>query len=100
MTDPVRDPVSVFRSVAAAQERCFWLDGGGAREWSGRRSLVGWLSPEDVSLSYDAAAGVVTRHASGRSVAVGDDPFAVLESPLVVRVPPAPANSPVPPTTV
>ena len=42
-------------TVAAAHPRCFWLDGGGAREWSGRRSLVGWLDDDDVSLTYDAA---------------------------------------------
>jgi len=76
------DPVSFFRDVAAAHPRCFWLDGGGAREWSGRRSLVGWLSADDVSLTYDASTGLVTRHAGGRAEAVGDDPFAVLEAEL------------------
>ena len=30
--------VDAFRAAAAAHQRCFWLDGGGAREWSGRRS--------------------------------------------------------------
>lgn len=59
--------------------RCFWLDGGGARDWSGRRSLVGWLDPDDVSLTYDAARREVTRHAGGRAEVVGDDVFAVLE---------------------
>jgi para-aminobenzoate synthetase len=76
------DPAAVFRDVAASYPRCFWLDGGGAREWSGRRSLVGWLSPEDVSLTYDAGSRLVTRHAGGRAEAVGDDPFAVLEAEL------------------
>jgi para-aminobenzoate synthetase len=76
------DPVSVFRSTAAAYPRCFWLDGGGARAWSGRRSLVGWLTPDDVSLTYDAGARLVTRHAGGRAEVVGDDPFAVLEAEL------------------
>ena len=28
-------PSPFFRDVAAAHPRCFWLDGGGAREWSG-----------------------------------------------------------------
>lgn len=60
--------------------RCFWLDGGGARDWSGRRSLVGWLDPDDVSLTYDAARREVTRHAGGRAEVVGDDVFAVLEA--------------------
>jgi para-aminobenzoate synthetase len=76
------DPVSVFRSTAAAYPRCFWLDGGGAREWSGRRSLVGWLTTDDVSLTYDAGARLVTRHAGGRAEVVGDDVFAVLEAEL------------------
>ncbi|KQW47814.1 anthranilate synthase [Nocardioides sp. Root1257] len=75
-------PVEAFRSVAAAHERCFWLDGGGAREWSGRRSLVGWLEPDDVSLTYDAATRLVTRHAGGRAEVVGHDVFAVLEAEL------------------
>jgi para-aminobenzoate synthetase len=78
----VTDPVPLFRSVAAAHDRCFWLDGGGARAWSGRRSVVGWLSPEDVSLTYDASARLVTRHTGGRSTVVGDDVFAVLETEL------------------
>ena len=73
------DPVGWFREVASTHPRCFWLDGGGAREWSGRRSLVGWLEPDDVSLTYDASRREVRRHAGGRSAVVGDDVFAVLE---------------------
>lgn len=76
------DPVASFRSVAAAHRRCFWLDGGGAREWSGRRSLIGWLDDDDVSLTYSAARREVTRHVGGRSVVVGSDVFAVLASEL------------------
>ncbi|MDF1604295.1 anthranilate synthase component I family protein [Nocardioides sp. YIM 152315] len=76
------DPVPVFRSVASSHARCFWLDGGGAREWSGRRSIVGWLEESDVSLTYDAAARVVTRHAGGRAEVVGDDVFDVLAAEL------------------
>lgn len=60
--------------------RSFWLDGGGARGWSGRRSLLGWLDDDDVSLTYDAARREVTRHAGGRAEVVGDDVFAVLEA--------------------
>ena len=71
--------------VAAAHPRCFWLDGGGAREWSGRRSMVGWLDDDDVSLTYDAARGEVTRHAAGRVEVVGDDVFAALEAELAAR---------------
>ena len=81
------DPVAFFGEVAAAQPRCFWLDGGGAREWSGRRSLVGWLEPDDVSVSYDASSGEVRRHVGEASEVVGDDVFAVLEAELAAGSP-------------
>jgi para-aminobenzoate synthetase len=61
-------------------ERWFWLDGGGSQEWSGRRSIVGRLGPDDVSLTYDRARGEVVEHPS-RTV-VGDDPFVVLQDRL------------------
>ena len=73
------DPASFFRDVAATHRRCFWLDGGGAREWSGRRSIIGWLEDDDVSLSWSAARREVREHVSGTSTVVGDDVFAVLE---------------------
>ncbi|MEQ4547567.1 MAG: hypothetical protein ABN484_07785, partial [Nocardioides kribbensis] len=76
------DPAAYFADVAATHPRCFWLDGGGARAWSGRRSLVGWLEPGDVSLSYSAARREVVRHVDGRAEVVGDDVFAVLEAEL------------------
>ncbi len=76
------DPVAFFTDVAARHPRCFWLDGGGAREWSGRRSIIGWLDDDDVSLTYSAARREVTRHQGGRATVVGDDIFAVLESEL------------------
>ncbi|WP_244930524.1 anthranilate synthase component I family protein [Nocardioides sp. W7] len=87
MTDPVTDPASSFAAVAAEHRRCFWLDGGGAREWSGRRSLLGWLADDDVSLTYSATTREVVRHASGRAEVVGDDPFAVLEAELAAGSP-------------
>nr|WP_218843070.1 anthranilate synthase component I family protein [Nocardioides marinus] len=62
--------------------RRFWLDGGGAREWSGRRSILGVLEHDDVSLTYSAARREVTRHASGSSEVVGDDVFEVLSREL------------------
>ena len=80
MTDPTHDPVERFVAMAAEHERCFWLDGGGARPWSGRRSILGWLDPDDVSLTYDAARGEVVRHRGGGSEVVGDDVFAALEA--------------------
>jgi para-aminobenzoate synthetase len=76
------DPVPFFRDVVAAHPRCFWLDGGGAREWSGRRSIIGWLDDDDVSLTYDAAREEVVRHGSGGSEVVGGDVFAALEAEL------------------
>ena len=81
------DPLAYFLEVAAAHPRCFWLDGGGAREWSGRRSMIGWLADDDVSLTYDAAGGEVTRHTGGRAVVVGADPFTVLETELAAGRP-------------
>jgi para-aminobenzoate synthetase len=77
MTD---DVVEVVREGFARSDRVFWLDGGGARDWSGRRSLVGVLADDDVSLTFDAARREVTRHQGGRSEVVGDDVFAVLEA--------------------
>jgi len=81
------DPVAHFREVAATHPRCFWLDGGGAREWSGRRSIIGWLDEDDVSLTYDAAARRVTRHRAGHAEVVGDDVFAALEQELAAGDP-------------
>ena len=77
MIDPVLEAWQ--RSTAP---RRFWLDGGGAREWSGRRSILGVLEHDDVSLTYSAARREVTRHASGRSEVVGDDVFEVLSREL------------------
>jgi len=80
VTDTPNDPVERFVAMAAEHDRCFWLDGGGARPWSGRRSILGWLDPDDVSLTYDAARGEVVRHRGGRSEVVGGDVFAALET--------------------
>jgi para-aminobenzoate synthetase len=74
--------VDAFREAAAAHRRCFWLDGGGAREWSGHQSLIGILEPDDVSLTYSAARREVTRHVDGESSVVGSDIFAVLAEEL------------------
>ncbi|CAM3287877.1 anthranilate synthase component I family protein [Nocardioides dubius] len=67
-----------FVEVAARHPRCFWLDGGGARDWSGRRSLIGWLDDDDLSLSYDATSRTVTAHQGDTSRVVGNDIFEVL----------------------
>ncbi|MEZ0577664.1 anthranilate synthase component I family protein [Nocardioides sp. MH1] len=81
------DAAEAFAAVAGTHPRCVWLDGGGAREWSRRRSIIAWLDDDDVSLTYDAAAREVTRHAGGVSVVVGDDPFVVLEAELAAGAP-------------
>ncbi|WP_231123482.1 hypothetical protein [Nocardioides sambongensis] len=81
------DPAEAFARVQAEHERCFWLDGGGARDWSSGRSVLGWLDADDVSLSYHAARREVTRHVGGRAEVVGDDPFVVLETELAAGGP-------------
>jgi para-aminobenzoate synthetase len=69
--------LAAFRDAAEKYDRCFWLDGGGSRPWSGRRAIVGRLADEDLSLTYDAIRREVVEHPSGR--VVGDDVFAVLQ---------------------
>ena len=81
------DPAAYFVEVASRHPRCFWLDGGGARDWSGRRSIIGWLEDEDVSLSFDAGRREVTRHAGGRMEVVGDDVFTALRAELAAGAP-------------
>ena len=63
--------------VAAEHPRCFWLDGGGSQPWSGRRSIIGLLDEDDVSLEFDAARREVVERRSGR--VVGEDIFEVLQ---------------------
>jgi len=72
------DPVEAFTELARKHERMFWLDGGGSRDWSGRRSIIGWLEDDDVSLTYDAARRQVWRVSGGERTLVGDDVFATL----------------------
>jgi para-aminobenzoate synthetase len=74
------DPERVFAAVAARHDRMFWLDGGGARDWSGRFSYLGWLEPGEPSLTYDAGTREVREHDGRTSRVVGDDVFAALES--------------------
>lgn len=72
------DVLEEFRRIARAHPRCFWLDGGGARPWSGRQSVLGWLAPGDVSLTWSAARGEVVRHRDGHARVVGEDVWEVL----------------------
>ena len=71
--------VEAFVAAAASSDRVFWLDGGGARPWSGRRSVLGVLRPDDVSLTFDAGRRAVVRHQGDTQEVVGDDVFAALE---------------------
>ena len=73
------DTVETFRAIAARHARCFWLDRVHARGWPGLGPVLGWLADDDVSLSLDAASGLVTRHESGGSAVIGTDVFAALE---------------------
>jgi para-aminobenzoate synthetase len=72
------DPETAFREIARSHDRMFWLDGGGSRDWSGRRSILGWLEEDDVSLTYDATRREVWRQRGGERLLVGDDVFTVL----------------------
>jgi para-aminobenzoate synthetase len=83
----VTGPLEFFEEVAAAHPRCFWLDGGGAREWSGRRSIIGWLEDDDVSLTFDAARRTVIRHVGDTATVIGDDIFTVLEEEMAAGDP-------------
>ena len=84
--DLTRHPV-IAEWLASPSPRKFWLDGGGARDWSGQRSILGVLADDDVSLTYSAARREVTRHVGGRAEIVGDDVFAVLEAELAAGGP-------------
>ncbi len=81
-TVPWVDPEDFVVAHLTGKDRAFWLDGTGARPWSGRFSYVGWLGPDDVSLAYDATAQTVTAYHGDSSEVVGDDVFAVLTDRL------------------
>jgi para-aminobenzoate synthetase len=73
------DPEDFYVAHIAGRERSFWLDGSGSRPWSGRMTYVGWLEPDEPSLTYHAASRTVTAH-GGATETVGDDVFAALEA--------------------
>ena len=72
------DPEDFFVAHAAHRGRAFWLDGSGSRAWSGRMAYIGWLEPEELSLTLHASSGTVTAHTESRTEAVGTDIFTVL----------------------
>ena len=67
-----------FQAIAAEHDRCFWLDGGGGLEWSGRRSLIGWLD-NDTAVSLFSSQGQVLRLRGATTEPVPGDIFAALE---------------------
>jgi para-aminobenzoate synthetase len=75
---PWADPEDFFVRHAAGRSRAFWLDGSGARPWSGRLSVVGWLEPDELSLTEHAAGRRVTAHRAGLREPSGADVFTAL----------------------
>ncbi len=73
------EPEDFFVAHVADKARAFWLDGSGARPWTGRTSYIGWLDADQLSLTYDAANREVTAHQGQTARVVGDDIFAMLE---------------------
>jgi len=78
-TLPWVDPEDFFRRVED-RERVFWLDGEGRSEPGERFSYIGWLRPEEPSLTFDASTGTVREHRGRESRPVGADIFEVLDS--------------------
>jgi para-aminobenzoate synthetase len=74
----MNDVEARFATVAAVHPRCFWLD---TADGSGG-SLLGWLDDDDLSLSYDAERGELTRHRSGRADVIRIGIFDALEAEL------------------
>src|SRR5262245_41547703 len=65
------DPEAVAVAMARRHSRMFWLDGAGAREWSGRRSVVGWLEESDHSIEHTVGAPTSTDAFAAVQTALG-----------------------------
>ncbi len=76
------DAAAVYRAVSSTHRRCFWLDRLDPRGWSMSGSMIGWLDEDDVSLTYDAASGTVTRHTERSAQVIGTDIFRALEDEI------------------
>jgi para-aminobenzoate synthetase len=88
---PWVEPEDFFVAHVATRERAFWLDGSGARPWSGRWSVVGWLQSDEVSVTEHAATRRITCHGSGTAGEVAGDMFGVVRR---LGGPTVPAPSP------
>jgi para-aminobenzoate synthetase len=73
------DPEEFFVTHVASKPRSFWLDGSGSRAWSGRMTYVGWLEPDELSLTFDAGDRRVDAHQGGVSRKIGADIFGALD---------------------
>ncbi|HEY7044600.1 MAG TPA: anthranilate synthase component I family protein [Nocardioidaceae bacterium] len=84
---PWVEPEDFVVAHVAGRDRAFWLDGAGSRPWSGRRSFVGWLRPDDLSLTYDARTTTVMACRAGSAHPVGSDIFAAVQqlTPVVAH---------------
>ena len=65
------DPEAVAVALARRHSRMFWLDGAGAREWSGRRSVVGWLEESERSIEHTVTAPTSTDAFAAVQTALG-----------------------------
>jgi para-aminobenzoate synthetase len=79
------DPEDFFVTHVASKARSFWLDGSGSRAWSGRMTYVGWLEPDELSLSFHAVTGVVTGFQHGAAARLGGNIFRALEEETASR---------------
>lgn len=72
--------VAITTEGLRTSDRVFWLDGEyPAKDSPRHRSMVGVLSVDDVSLTFDASSRHVYRHRRGSAEIVGRDIFEVLE---------------------
>ncbi|MBA3233298.1 MAG: anthranilate synthase component I family protein [Propionibacteriales bacterium] len=85
---PWVDPEDFYVAHVAGRSRAFWLDGAGARPWSGHVSIIGWLDDDEPSLEFDAGQGAVWERRDGDTSRCGDDIFATLRGLLAEPGPP------------
>ncbi|MGH3507784.1 MAG: aminodeoxychorismate synthase component I [Nocardioidaceae bacterium] len=74
---PWVDPEDFYVAHVAGRDRAFWLDGSGARPWSGRLSVIGWLDDDELSLT-GRAGGAVRQHGADAADLLDADVFAAM----------------------